>query len=222
MYHIIYETINLINQKKYIGMHVTENLQDKYLGSGKSLKYAINKYGRQNFKRNILFIFDNEQDMRNKEEELVTEEIIKDKNYYNMVLGGKGYAAGNKHPYYGNGGYWLGKKQSKEHIKNALNARKGYKHSLETRNKIKQGNLGTTRPSGKDAYWFGKFHNTLTKEKMAEIKAKLWKIITPSGSVEIVKNLNKYCKEYSLSPKCMFRILNGTQRQHKKYKIEKV
>jgi group I intron endonuclease len=44
---IIYKTTNLINGKRYIGKDKYDN--PKYIGSGKLLKYAINKYGKQNF-----------------------------------------------------------------------------------------------------------------------------------------------------------------------------
>lgn len=43
MHYIIYETTNNKNGKKYIGCHVTDNLNDEYLGSGKYLKIAIKK-----------------------------------------------------------------------------------------------------------------------------------------------------------------------------------
>ena len=49
-YHFIYKTTNLINDKFYIGMHSTDDLNDKYIGSGKRLWYSINKYGINNFK----------------------------------------------------------------------------------------------------------------------------------------------------------------------------
>ncbi len=52
MYFIIYKTINLINQKFYIGKHAQscDPYQfDGYLGSGKRLNLAIRKYGRANF-----------------------------------------------------------------------------------------------------------------------------------------------------------------------------
>jgi len=54
MYYIIYETINIINDKKYRGAHVTEVLDDGYLGSGIIFKHAIKKYGKKNFRRIIL------------------------------------------------------------------------------------------------------------------------------------------------------------------------
>jgi group I intron endonuclease len=49
---IIYKTTNLINGKIYIGQHMKNN--SEYLGSGKALKCAIKKYGKENFVRETL------------------------------------------------------------------------------------------------------------------------------------------------------------------------
>jgi hypothetical protein len=49
---IIYKTTNLINGKIYIGKDSKNN--SKYLGSGLLLKRAILKYGKENFKKEIL------------------------------------------------------------------------------------------------------------------------------------------------------------------------
>ena len=51
----VYCTTNKINGRKYIGSH-TGKIDDSYLGSGVNLKKAIEKYGRDNFIKKILWI----------------------------------------------------------------------------------------------------------------------------------------------------------------------
>mgnify|MGYP004532075931 CR=1 FL=1 len=89
-YHFTYKTTNLLNGKYYYGVHNTNDLNDGYLGSGKLLKVAIKKYGRQNFKREILEFFDSNEAAFLAESELVTREVINDRNTYNVTLGGYG------------------------------------------------------------------------------------------------------------------------------------
>ena len=70
-FYTIYKIINKVNYKTYIGKHITENLLDGYMGSGISLKEDKKKYGIKNFKKEILFCFDNELDINKKEVELI-------------------------------------------------------------------------------------------------------------------------------------------------------
>lgn len=89
-YNLVYETTNLINGKIYIGLHSTDNLNDGYIGSGKLLKQAIKKYGKENFKRRILLISDSRLEVRKLEAKLVNTEFIKRKDTYNLIEGGGG------------------------------------------------------------------------------------------------------------------------------------
>lgn len=70
MYGYIYKTVNLINKKIYIGQKKsTIFLANKYLGSGKYLKNALNKYGAQNFKVYLI-------------EECSSKQILNDREIY--------------------------------------------------------------------------------------------------------------------------------------------
>ena len=80
MYYTVFVTTNMFDGKKYIGHHKTDYINDTWLGSGLLLKNAIRKQGRKNFKKKVLFVFDNEDDMVNK----ATEIIVKYKPEYNL------------------------------------------------------------------------------------------------------------------------------------------
>jgi len=88
--YTIYKITNLLNGMIYIGQHVTENLNDSYMGSSKYLKRDIIDFGLQNFKKEILFIFETKEEMIAKEKELVNKEFTKRIDTYNRSLGGGG------------------------------------------------------------------------------------------------------------------------------------
>lgn len=108
--YIVYQTINLVNSKIYIGVHGTDNpdVFDGYFGCGVSLTYhyyldhpktyfqkALKKYGFKNFRRTTLAVFDTAEEAYSLEERLVTPEFIKRTDTYNLALGG-----GNGSAYY--------------------------------------------------------------------------------------------------------------------------
>ncbi len=89
-YHFTYKTTNLINGRYYLGMHSTNRLDDGYLGSGKRLYYELSKYGRDNFKFEILEQFNSREELVQAEINLITEQDLKNPNCLNLKSGGSG------------------------------------------------------------------------------------------------------------------------------------
>ena len=90
MYYYLYKVKNKINGRYYVGVHKTENLNDEYMGSGKVIQQAIEKYGIENFEKEILEFFENPEKMYEKEKEIVTEEFLSNNKVYNLKTGGNG------------------------------------------------------------------------------------------------------------------------------------
>lgn len=93
-FHFVYKTTNLINNKIYIGVHSTYELDDGYLGSGKLLRKAIEKYGRENFKKEILDFFNSKDECFDFESQLVNSEFVVEQSNYNIAIGGNGWSGG--------------------------------------------------------------------------------------------------------------------------------
>lgn len=89
--HIVYKTTNKINSKIYVGVHKTSNLSlDTYYGSGKYFLSAMNKYGKWNFEREILYIYHSKDVAYKRESYIVDKEFLEREDTYNIKLGGFG------------------------------------------------------------------------------------------------------------------------------------
>lgn len=108
MVWIVYKTTCLVNNKIYVGVHKTKDasIDDGYIGNGISPRhrtsilhpkfpfhYAVQKYGIENFIRETLAEFDNEEDAYLMEASIVTAEFVNRDDTYNFTLGG-----GRSHP----------------------------------------------------------------------------------------------------------------------------
>lgn len=89
-HYLVYQITNLINEKIYIGRHATVNLEDGYMGSGTLIIEAIQNYGIENFRKEILFDFDNPKEMIEKECEILTQDFVDRESNYNISVGGAG------------------------------------------------------------------------------------------------------------------------------------
>lgn len=166
-YHFIYKTTNLKNGKYYIGMHSTSNLNDGYLGSGKRLRRSVRKYGKENFKLEILEFFDDRESLVKRERELVNEEVIKDAMCMNLMIGGKGGFISDKQQKYRS--ICANKKHNE-----LLKTNETYRNSYIEKMKIASYTCYIKRKeNGRTLFhldWTGKQHKSETIEKMKQSK----------------------------------------------------
>ena len=90
-YHYIYKTTCSVTNRYYIGMHSTDNLEDGYLGSGKRLWNSINYHGRENHTIEILEFCENRKKLKERESEIVNEELLNEELCMNLTVGGNGF-----------------------------------------------------------------------------------------------------------------------------------
>ncbi len=86
----VYLTVCLINGKSYVGKYESSERND-YLGSGKLLRRAIRKYGKENFTRIILERYDSVEDCRVGEKKWISLlNAVESPHFYNIAAGGEG------------------------------------------------------------------------------------------------------------------------------------
>lgn len=181
----IYCTTNLINDKKYIGQH--NGKKNYYLGSGKTILKAIKKYGKNNFKKEILCNCNSIEELNIMEDYYIEYYNARESDlFYNIGKGGsnpliglgrkKGYKVTNETKEKLRIAH-TGKKLSKEHcIKIGLNKKgksffKDKKHSIESKIKISQ-----SKSNNKKILQFDKNNNFIKEwNNMIEIKEYLGK-----------------------------------------------
>lgn len=191
MNNYVYEIINNINGKRYIGKRSCncEIEDDKYMGSGVLIKKAIDKYGIENFSKKIIKTFDTEEESFEFERKLISElNACERQDFYNIHEGGNGgnvrkgmseeqkqeynkkisiATSGKNNPMYGKFGEahpHYGKKHSEEAKKKIGNVHAGKSVSEEVKRKISKALIGTTLSSETRAKISQSLKGKMTKE----------------------------------------------------------
>ncbi len=168
-YHYIYKITNVLNNKYYIGMHSTDNLEDGYFGSGRKLSKAIKKYGKVNFKKEILEFLPNRSSLKEREKHLVNEDLLKDLLCMNLMIGGHGG--------YSEAGRLGGIKSAlrtnkilKKRFKNEPLFLKAYQERgfIQAKKNWKDGKYKPVHLYGKNNGMYNKHHSIETKYKMSK------------------------------------------------------
>lgn len=147
--YIIYKTTNLVTGKFYIGKHKQEGTEfDGYFGSGRVIKRAISKYGKENFVRETLATFTDEQECYLAEKKFLAEHW-EDEQCYNLESGGRGGKTVSD--------------EARQRMSDAAKARGGRPYTEETRKK-----MSVARQANKSPGMTGRTHSEETKRKMAE------------------------------------------------------
>jgi len=197
-FFFVYKTTNMINGKFYIGKHETTKIDDEYLGSGSILKQAIEKYGINNFKREILFFCKNREELNISEAMAAPIDIIKNKSCYNICPGGQG----------GNTMINFTKEQKDKFRQKMSLINKRRIRTIEHAKKISEANKGIPRPKTsiamkKLAVQMGNNfplikHASHPKNKNG--RAKIFKFINNQNKEYVVAGeFDNFCKIHNLS-----------------------
>jgi group I intron endonuclease len=168
---VIYITTNLVNGKKYIGRDSHNN--PNYYGSGPAIKNAIKKYGKHNFKKEIIEECSSFEKLIEREEYWLNYyDAGNNRTFYNLQNSGKGVILiGEKNPFYGKK-HSHETKQKMSERRTEKNPMHGKKHSHETKQKMSLAHMGKvlseeTRKKLSISHT-GKHLSEETKRKMSE------------------------------------------------------
>ena len=181
----VYIITNKINSKKYIGSSRKHKIDENYYGSGKAIKNALKKHGKENFIREILW--EGEGDARSMEIYFL-EKVNAANNplYYNMTNDARG---NNLH-----------KKETKQTVSEKLTGRK---FSQETCSKISKNKTGIRFSEGYKTRKDKGNPRPTTKGRISPNEGKGRKVDLFSCTGEYIKtylNYNHLAKDLNINP----------------------
>jgi hypothetical protein len=140
-------------------MHSTDNIDDGYLGSGKILRYSINKYGVNSHKKDIIEICPTREELKLREKKIVNEQLLADPLNINLKYGGEGGSIVGWNYMTTAARKQLGKRGGAALAKSGNTSWKDKSVRLKT--------VETRKSKGYNTHWIDKKHSPETKKKMS-------------------------------------------------------
>lgn len=166
----IYCITNNINGKNYIGQRkcpANKTLEtDKYMGSGCKLKLAKEKYGLENFSKEILAITEKQENADILEKVFIKLYRANGKAEYNIADGGQIRFSGESAKIIRDkiSKAHKGKHYSEEHKRKLAESHKGFKFAEDSKRKMSESRKG--KRLGFENSFYGKHHSEETKLKI--------------------------------------------------------
>jgi len=199
----IYKTTNLINHRIYIGKKHKSEFDPTYYGSGIILQEAIKKHGKENFIVEILCWAESLKELDDLERKYILH-YRPENNLYNLTEGGTGGDTLSNHPLKSEIIFkkrqslkkWhesltpekqkeLSQKISKSK-KGKSNGHEGFRHKLETIEKIRESNIKFDRSN--NAEWKNAHAKAMAKRKGKDFPGKYKAVIVNGIEYQSVKH----------------------------------
>jgi hypothetical protein len=121
-------------------------MEDGYMGSGKRIKNSIKKHGLENHVKEILEFLEDRHSLKEREKEIINEELLKDSLCMNLQLGGGGGLIDDIHKEkWINAGLNARQNKLKEYFKDSDWVKKKYNKTSDTlKQLIKDGIINPT------------------------------------------------------------------------------
>lgn len=177
-YYFIYKTTFKPTGQFYIGKHHADHLDDGYFGSGKKLKPLLQLHSLECFEREILEFCESGKDLKRREREIVTSELLSSPLCLNLAKGGGGQGPLSEETKKRIGDANRGRIRSEAVRKKNAESHLGIKHSEATKQRMsevhkgKQYALGNVVPEAVrrqiSSKLVGRLKSEETRKKMSE------------------------------------------------------
>jgi group I intron endonuclease len=212
---LVYLITNLLNNKQYVGQTI-QSLEKRWQRhcwkstsqNSMPICKAIAKYGKDNFKIELLTSCISQEELNEKELFYTNELNTWSPNGYNLRAGeGRGSMSDETKAKIATAN--TGMKRTPEARQNMSEAHKGKVLPPEQRKKISDAN------KGENNHFYGKTHTQEELDKMS----KTYTIISPEGEIMTITNMAEHCRKYGLNKKNMSSVIHGKRPHHKGWKL---